>query len=73
MTYVDKSAEGTGAAIDYSIDGGKTYGQAGKLSVTEKGVQRPARPAEYTHLRWVVAKPLPPGGKGTVSFKARLK
>ena len=73
MTYVDKSAEGTGAVIDFSIDGGKNYAQAGKLTVTEKGIQRPARPAEYTHIRWVVARPLPPGGKGTVSFKARLK
>ena len=73
MTYVDKSAEGTGTAIDFSIDGGRTYAQPGKLRVTEKGVQRSARPAEYTHIRWVLAKPLPPGGKGTVSFKARLK
>jgi len=32
MTYIDKSAEGKGARIDYSVDGGKTYGAADKLT-----------------------------------------
>src|SRR5512136_578843 len=35
MTYVDRSAEGKGARIDYSIDGGKTYAAPDKLMITD--------------------------------------
>jgi len=74
MAYVDKSAEGTGARIDYSIDGGKTYAAPDKLKVTDgQGKVRPALAQDYTHIRWVLIAPLAPGGTGGVSFKARLK
>jgi uncharacterized repeat protein (TIGR01451 family) len=74
MTYVDKSAEGKGARIDYSIDGGKTYGSPAKLTVTDgQGRVRPALATDYTHVRWVLIAPLAPGGTGSVSFRAQLK
>lgn len=73
MTYVDKSAGGTGTVIDFSIDGGKTYAAPGKLTVMADGRQRPATAADYTHIRWTLKQPLVPGGKGNVSFKAMLK
>jgi uncharacterized repeat protein (TIGR01451 family) len=74
MVYVDKSAEGKGARIDYSIDGGKTYGLPDKLKVTDsQGRVRPALAQEYTVIRWVLSAPLAPGGTGTVSFRALVK
>jgi len=74
MVYVDKSAEGKGARIDYSIDGGKTYGAPEKLTVRDsQGKVRPALAKDYTHIRWVLAAPLAPGGTGSVSFRAQLK
>jgi len=73
MTYLDKSAEGKGAVIEFSVDGGKTYAAPGKLTVADKGQQRPAAAADYTHIKWTMGKPLAPGAKGSVSFRAVLK
>lgn len=73
MTYLDRSAGGTGTVIDFSVDNGKTYAAPGKLTVTADGRQRPATAADYTHIRWTLSKPLAPGGKGSVFFKALLK
>lgn len=73
VVYVDKSAVGRGARIDFSVDGGKGYATAGKLVVTEAGKKRKAGAQDYTHIRWTLTKPVPPGGKGNVSFKAKIK
>lgn len=74
MIYIQNSAEGTGARITFSVDGGKTYHAPGKLFIVDAaGRQYPARPQDYTHIRWTFAKPLPPGAKGEVSFRAILK
>lgn len=72
--YVDKSAEGKGAVIDFSTDGGKSYATPDKLTVKDAaGKVRKAGPADYTHIRWTVTKSLSPGGTGSVSFKAKIK
>ena len=73
VIYMDKSAEGKGTTIEFSVDGGKTYAAPGKLTVTPAGKQRQAIAADYTHIRWTLGKPLAPGGKGSVSFKAQIK
>lgn len=74
MTYVDKSAEGRNARIDFSIDGGKTYAAPDKLAITDsQGKKRTAQAREYTHVRWVLTAPLAPGGAGSVSFRAQVK
>lgn len=74
MTYIDKSAEGKGAVIEFSVDGGKAYAAPGKLTVTTAaGIKRPAAAADYTHIKWTITKPLAPGAKGNVSFRAVLK
>ncbi len=74
MVYVDKSAEGKGTAIDFSVDGGKTYNSPEKLRLKDAtGKTRPALAQDYTHVRWVVKGAVPPGGSGMVSFKARVK
>lgn len=72
--YVDKSAEGKGARIEFSVDNGKTYDAAKNLTVLDaKGKARPAAATDYTHIRWTLGKPLAPGAKGSVSFKAKIK
>ncbi len=74
MSYVDKSAEGKGTAIDFSVDGGKTYGSPEKLRIKDAtGKTRPALAQDYTHVRWVVKGAVAPGGSGTVSFKTKVK
>ena len=74
MTYVDKSAEGKGTKIDFSVDGGKKYAAPEQLQVTSKdGKVRPALPADFTHIRWTVIGPLAPGAGGSVSFRAQIR
>jgi len=74
LAYVDGSAQGTGTRIEFSVDGGRTYGTPDKLTVTGgDGKVRPAQGPDYTHIRWTVLAPLAAGGSGTVSFKAKVK
>ena len=74
MTYVDKSAEGAGTKVDFSIDGGKTHAAPDKLTITgADGKVRTASASEYTHIRWALVKPVGKGGKGIVSFRAKVK
>jgi uncharacterized repeat protein (TIGR01451 family) len=72
--YVEKSAEGAGARIDFSVDNGKTYAPLDKLKVKgADGKDRIAMASEYTHIRWTLEKPIAKGGKGRVSFRAKVK
>ena len=74
MVYADKSAEGKGTRIEFSVDGGKSYAARDKLMVTDaQGKKRAATVADYTHIKWIVIKPVTPGAKGSVSFKAKLE
>lgn len=73
-SYVAGSAEGRGMNIGFSADNGASYAPADKLTLKDaKGAVRKAEPADYTHIRWTMPKPLPSGGKGSVSFKAKIK
>ena len=74
MLYMDGTAEGKGTRIEFSIDKGKTYAASDKLKVkTADGKERSAAAADYTHIRWTIEKPLQKGGKGSVSFRARVQ
>jgi uncharacterized repeat protein (TIGR01451 family) len=74
MLYVDQSAEGKGMKIEFSVDKGKSYGSPNTLMVIDAlGNKQQATILDYTNIRWIAVKPLAPGGKGTVSFKAKLK
>jgi uncharacterized repeat protein (TIGR01451 family) len=73
MLYMDRSAEGKGTTIEFSVNGGKSYSTPDKLSITDaSGKSRKAVASDYTHIKWTVSKPVAPGVKGDVSFKAQL-
>lgn len=74
MDYVDKSAEGQGTKILFSVDKGKSFGTAEKLEVSDsQGKKRKALAQDYTAIQWILVKPVEPGAAGSVSFKARLQ
>lgn len=74
MVYVDGTAEGKGAKIEFSVDKGKTYATADKLKVkAADGKERRAAVADYTDIQWTIETPLQKGAKGSVSFKATVK
>ncbi len=74
MIYTQGSARGKGSRITFSIDNGKSFNIPAKLFVFDAaGRKFPAQPKDYTHIRWEMNHPLPPGAKGEVSFRAILK
>jgi uncharacterized repeat protein (TIGR01451 family) len=74
MQYVADTASGPGSDVLYSVDGGKTYGRAGELYVTDAdGTRRQAGPADYTHSRGVLKSPLAAGAQGFARFRATVR
>ena len=74
MVYEGGSAEREGTVTSYSVDGGVSYGAPESLTVTgDDGNDRRAIPSDYTHIRWQLVEPIPPGENGSVSFRASVK
>ena len=61
-------------AIQYSIDGGKSYSAQPMIEVEIDGkrVQRPAPVDMYTHIRWSVQGSVLPGAVVRAEFRAQL-
>ena len=72
LTYVEGSAFGPGAVVEFSVDGGNTFAAADGLVVVEEGAERPATPRDYTHVRWVMQNDLAAGAQGMARFMAVL-
>jgi uncharacterized repeat protein (TIGR01451 family) len=73
MRYVDGSATTDGAKVLFSVDGGKRFDDADKLTVVAAdGRRRPAGPSDFTNIRWILSEPLPAGGQRVVAFRAIL-
>jgi uncharacterized repeat protein (TIGR01451 family) len=72
-----ESAGGKDTDISCSIDNGRSFHAPPIMVQTKRpdGTLKssPATPDRYTHIRWLVKKPLQPGQTGTVSFKATVK
>jgi uncharacterized repeat protein (TIGR01451 family) len=72
FTQVEDSPQG--ANVSMSADGGALYGAPRSLTITDaKGIKRPAKASDFTHVRWTFQNPLEPGAEGSVSFKAQLQ
>ncbi len=74
--YMAGSATKADAEVNFSIDGGKTYGAEPITfeALDEKGnkVTKTATPEMYTHVRWKLTKPVPAGGSGILEFKVKV-
>jgi uncharacterized repeat protein (TIGR01451 family) len=71
--YLRGSAAGPAAEVQFSLDGGKTFATAEQLSKSEGGGKPGARKAlesEYTHVRWVLSRPLGPSSTALLRFRA---
>jgi len=72
LTYVAGSAFGPGTVIEFSVDGGRTFGSADDLVVGTNGGERPAEVGDFTHVRWTMQNALEAGAQGMAQFRARL-
>jgi uncharacterized repeat protein (TIGR01451 family) len=74
MSYVADSAVGPTTEISYSVDGGRHFDAAENLKVPDAdGQPRPARAADYTHIRWQLKNSLKANSVAFVRFRARVK
>ena len=74
MRYVADSAVGPGAAVSYSVDGGKSFDRAENLKArAADGQERKAAAADYTHIRWQLKNPLKANSVAFVRFRALVK
>jgi uncharacterized repeat protein (TIGR01451 family) len=74
MRYVPDSAVGAGAAVTYSIDGGRSFARPEELFVVDAdGKQRPATAEDYTHIRWQLKHLLKGNSVAFARFRAIVK
>jgi len=66
-TYLPGSAAGPGAEVEFSIDGGQSFGRPESLKQAD-GAR--ATPEQYTHIRWTLRNPLAPGATALARFRA---
>jgi len=72
--YLPNSAQGKNTQSVFSVDGGRHYGKAGTLKVRGRdGKLHPAKPSDYTHIRWHYQGNLAPRAKQAVAFRVRLR
>lgn len=68
--YMADSA--TGATVNFSVDGGKTYGAPEHLMKIEPKKRSKAQVSDYTNIRWVLGEILP-GQSGKLSYRVRVE
>jgi uncharacterized repeat protein (TIGR01451 family) len=74
MRYRNQSAFGEKARVTFSVDNGANYDLPQNLYITDAtGKRIPAQPDDYTHIRWKLQVPIPPGASGQVGFRAILQ
>jgi len=73
VRYLRGSATGPAAEVQFSIDGGKTFATPEALARAagggKKGQRKPLE-NDYTHVRWVLSKPLGPASTALLRFRA---
>jgi len=74
MMYVADSATGPGAEVRYSVDDGHFFDRPENLRVSDAdGHSRPAKPGDYTHIRWKLRNTLKSKSVAFARFRAVVK
>jgi uncharacterized repeat protein (TIGR01451 family) len=73
MRYVANSAIGAGAEVSYSVDQGHTFDRPENLKISDARGERPATPADYTHIRWQLKHVLKGNSVAMAHFRAVVK
>jgi uncharacterized repeat protein (TIGR01451 family) len=73
VRYLRGSATGPAVEVQFSVDGGKTFATPEALARAagggKKGTRKPLE-NDYTHVRWVLRKPLGPASTALLRFRA---
>ena len=74
MMYVADSATGPGAEVRYSVDDGHHFDRPENLRVSDSdGHSHPAKPDDYTHIRWKLKNTLKSKSVAFARFRAVVK
>ncbi len=74
LVFAATEMELANALVEFSVNGGKTFGQPETLKIVEaEGTERAASPADYTHIRWQFTEAVEPGDGGQVTFRTILQ
>jgi uncharacterized repeat protein (TIGR01451 family) len=60
LQFIPGSAAGPSSLVEFSVDGGSTF------------TARP-KDGEFTHVRWSLRRPLPPGATALLRFRATFR
>ncbi len=71
FVYVGGSAAGPASRVEFSADGGKSFAPAAEVMLVRPGqTPREATPEEYSHVRWILSRPVPPRATALLRFRA---
>ena len=70
--YVEGSAFGSGARVEFSTDDGKSFAPPEGLRLRDDEDERTALPTDYTTIRWFYGPPLLPDQQSHVFFRVRM-
>lgn len=77
VRYIENTAEGKDSEIKFSVDNGQTWQTYPVMMLFKKPdgsmEKKPAAADRYTHIKWMIKKPVAPGQSGRVSFKVTVK
>ncbi|HOC58383.1 MAG TPA: hypothetical protein PKN70_00410 [Smithellaceae bacterium] len=77
VVIIPESAEGKDAEVTCSTDSGKSWQKPPlTMQITKPDGTKTVQPVpaeKYTHIRWIIKKPVLPGQTGRVNFKASVK
>lgn len=74
IRYQNQSVFGEKARVTFSVDNGQSFNLPQNLYLTDAtGRPVPAKPDDYTHIRWKLQDPLPPQASGQVGFRAVMQ
>lgn len=77
VIIIPDSVEGKDTEINASIDNGRTWQKLPVMMEFKKpdGTTevKAVPPERYSHIKWIVKKPIQPGQSGKVSFKVKVK
>jgi uncharacterized repeat protein (TIGR01451 family) len=73
VRYLRGSATGPAAEVQFSVDGGDTFATPEMLERAARGGKKgqgKSLESDYTHVRWVLRKPLGPASTALLRFRA---
>ena len=72
VRYQPGSATGPACDVEFSVDGRGSFAkpELPRTGSGKKSARKPAPAPEYTHVRWVLRRPLAPGATALLRFRA---